>query len=80
MQGDSDIEFKQDWSVGLDAALRERQKIKNYFSSFKDFPDKVDCVILLGFECIINTQKLNKIVGAIFENIEILNFSYVNYP
>ena len=35
-----DIEFEQDWSVGLDAMLRERQNIKNYFSSFKDFSGK----------------------------------------
>ena len=32
-----DIEFEQDWSVGLGATLRDRQKIKTYFSSFKDF-------------------------------------------
>ena len=36
-KGTPDIEFEQDWSVGLDATLRERQKIKNYFSSFKAF-------------------------------------------
>ena len=36
-KGTPDIEFEQNWSVGLDASLRERQKIKNYFSSFKDF-------------------------------------------
>ena len=36
-KGTPDIEFEQDWSVGLDATLRERQKIKDYFSSFKDF-------------------------------------------
>ena len=36
-KGTPDIEFGQDWSVGLDATLRERQKTKNYFSSFKDF-------------------------------------------
>ena len=35
--GTPDNEFEQDWSVGLGATLRERQKIKNYFSSFKDF-------------------------------------------
>ena len=72
LQGDPDIEFEQDWSVGLDATLRERQKIKNYFSSFKDFPGKADGVILLGFECTINTQNLNKIGRAIFDKIEIL--------
>ena len=27
LQGTPDIEFEQDWSVGLDATLRERQKI-----------------------------------------------------
>ena len=32
-----DIEFEQDWSVGLGATLCDRQKIKNYFSSLKDF-------------------------------------------
>ena len=74
MQGDPDIEFEQDWSVGLGATLRERQKIKNYFSSFKDFSGKVDSVILLGFECTINTQNLNKIVKPSFEKIEILIF------
>ena len=33
-------EFEQDWSVGLDATLRERQKIKNYFSSSRIFRRK----------------------------------------
>ena len=36
-KGTPDIEFEQDWSVGLGATLRDRQKIKKYFSSFKDF-------------------------------------------
>ena len=36
-KGTPDIEFEQDWSGGLDATLREGQKIKKYFSSFKDF-------------------------------------------
>ena len=31
-------------------------------------------VILLGFECTVNPQNLIKIVGAIFEEIKILNF------
>ena len=39
-KGTSDIEFEQDSSVGFDATLRDRQKIKNYFSSFKDFSGK----------------------------------------
>ena len=69
-KGTPDIEFEQDWSVGLGATLRDRQKIKNYFSSFKDFSGKADGVILLGFECSINTQNFNKILVAIFEKIK----------
>ena len=69
-----DIEFEQDWSVGVDTTLHERQKIKNYFLVSRIFPEKADSVILLGFECTMNTQNLNKIVAAIFEKIEILNF------
>ena len=34
------VEFEQDWSVGLGATLRDKQKIKKYFSSFKDFSGK----------------------------------------
>ena len=34
-KGTPDIELEQEWSVG--ATLRDKQKIKNYFSSFKDF-------------------------------------------
>ena len=33
------------------------------------FPGKADSVILLGFECIINSQYVMKIVKAIFEKI-----------
>ena len=35
-----DIEFEQDWSVGLGAILADGQKFKNYFSSFRDFSGK----------------------------------------
>ena len=38
------------------------------------FPGKADSVILLRFECTINSQNLMKIVEAIFEKIKILNF------
>ena len=38
------------------------------------FSETDDSVILLGFECTINSQNLIKIVWAIFEKIEILNF------
>ena len=34
----------------------------------------------MGFECTINTQNLNKIVRAIFEKIEILNFFLCELP
>ena len=36
-KGTLNIEFEADQSVGLGATLRDRQKIKNCFSSFKDF-------------------------------------------
>ena len=35
-----DIEFEQDWSVDLGVILVDGQKIKNYFSSFRDFSGK----------------------------------------
>ena len=31
------IEFEQDWPFTLGATLGDGQKIKNYFSSFRDF-------------------------------------------
>ena len=45
--GTPDIEFDQDWSVGLGSMLGGGHKIKNYFSSFRDFSGKADSVILL---------------------------------
>ena len=39
-KGTPDIKFEQDWSVGLGAILADGQKIKNYFSSFRDFSGK----------------------------------------
>ena len=39
-KGTPDIEFEQDWSVGLRAILADGQKIKNYFSSFRYFSGK----------------------------------------
>ena len=70
----TDIEFEQDWSVGLGAILADEQKIKNYFSSLRNFPGKADSVVLFGFECTIKPQNLIKIDRAIFEKFEILNF------
>ena len=45
------IEFEQDWSVGSGAMLGDGEKIKNYFSSFMDFPGENRS---LDFECTIN--------------------------
>ena len=73
-KGTPDTEFEQDWPAGLGATLCGGQKIKNYFSSFRDISGKFECVILLGNECTINSQNLSKIVGAIFEKIEIKFF------
>ena len=50
-KGILDIECERDWSVSLGATLDDGQKIKNYFSSFRDFPGKADSVILLVFGC-----------------------------
>ena len=52
-KGTPDVGFEQDSSVGLGAVLAAWQEIKNYFSSFRDFPGKADSVILLGFECTV---------------------------
>ena len=72
-KGILDIECERNWLVSLGAILGNGQKIKNYFSSFRDFLRKADSVMLLGFECTINLQNLIKIIGAIFEKIKILN-------
>ena len=53
-KGTPDIEFEQDWSVGLDAALHGRQKIKSYFLVSRNFPGKSDSVMLLAVEWNIN--------------------------
>ena len=44
-KGTPDIEFEQDWSVGLDATLHERQKIKTIFPVSRIFSEKADSVI-----------------------------------
>ena len=79
-KGTPDVEFEQDWSIGLGATLSDGQKIKNYFSSLRNFLEKVNSVILFGFESTINSQNLIKIIGSIFDKFEILNFFLVNYP
>ena len=54
--------------------------LKTIFLVSKIFPRKADSVILLGFECTIISQNLNKIVRAIFEKIEILIFFLCELP
>ena len=73
-KGTPDIEFEQDGSDGLGAILADGQKIKTIYLVSGIFSGKVDSVSLLVFECTINTQNLIKIVGPIFEKIEILHF------
>ena len=36
-KGTPEIKFQQDWSVDLGATLGDGKKIKNYFSTFRDF-------------------------------------------
>ena len=76
------IEFEQDWSVGIGHTLRDTQKIKkNIILLTRIFQGKANSAILFRFKCTITPQKLMKIVGAIFGKIKIFNFfSYVNYP
>ena len=53
------------------------RKNKIYIGLFpvsRIFSGKADSVIFLCLECTINPQNLIKIVGAIFEKIQILNF------
>ena len=47
-KGTTDIEFEQDWSVSLGAILAEGQKIKSYFSSFRDFSGKSQYCHIVG--------------------------------
>ena len=66
------IDFERDWWVGLGLALGDGKNLKKFPVS-GIFPGKFDSVILLFFECSINSQNLIKIVGTIFEKIKIFN-------
>ena len=57
-KGTLDIEYERDWSVGLGATLGEGQKIKNYFSSFRDFLGKADSHIV-GLRIYYKPTKFN---------------------
>ena len=58
------IAFEQYWSVGLGATLGDRQKIKKYYSSYKDFFREKPIV----------SYCLMKIVGTIFEKMKVFIF------
>ena len=47
--GTLNVEFVQDWSVGLDATLGADGKLKNIFLVRRIFPGKVGSAILLEF-------------------------------
>ena len=79
-KGTPDVEFEQDWSIGLGAVSADGQEFKTIFLVSGIFPVKANSVILLGFECTINPQHLIKIVIAIFEKIRNFKFFYVKYP
>ena len=80
-KGTPDIEFEQDWSVGLGAMLGEEQKIKkNIILVTRIFSGKADSAILLRLECAINPQNLMKIFGAIFEKMTINIFFLYELP
>ena len=73
-RGTLGIECERHRPVGLGATLGDGLKIKNNFSSFRDFSGKSRRSHIVGFECTINPQIVIKIVRAIFQKIEILNF------
>ena len=45
-KGTLDIECERDRPIGLGAMLGDGQKIKNYFSSLRDFSGKADSVVM----------------------------------
>ena len=59
-KGTQDIEFEQDWSVGLVATYAMDRKWNTIFLVSGIFPGIADCVIMLGVECIINLLNLMK--------------------
>ena len=55
-----DIEFEQDWSVGLGAVLVDVKKIKNYFSSFRDFSGKSGWCHIVGLRMYYKPTEFNQ--------------------
>ena len=59
-KGTPNIEFEQDWSVGLGAVLADGQEIKNYFYSFRDFSGKSRGCHIVGFRMYYKPTKFNQ--------------------
>ena len=59
-KGTLDIEFERDWSVSLGDMLGEGQKIKNYFSSFRDFSGKTRQCHIVGLRMYYKPYKPTK--------------------
>ena len=74
------IEFERDWSAGLGATLGDGQKIKNYFSSSRDFSRKNRERHIVGLRMYYKPTKVNQTRWRHFEKIEILNFSLCELP
>ena len=70
-----DIEFEQDWAVGLGAILVHGKRIKNYFSSFRDFFGKSRRCHIIGFRMYCEPTKFDQFRWShfFFEKIEIFN-------
>ena len=56
------------------------RKLKTIFRVSGIFPGNGDSVILLGFDCSINPQNFNKIVGTFFRKSKCLIFSLCELP
>ena len=59
-KGTLDIECERDWSVSLGARLCNGQKIKNYFSSFRDFFGKRRKCHIVGLRMYYKPKKFDQ--------------------
>ena len=73
-KGTLDIERERDWSVGLSSTLDDGQKIKNYFSSFRDFSGKSRQCDIVGLRMFYKPTKFNQNLWNYFEKIKIYIF------
>ena len=55
-----DIEFERDWWVCLGATLGDGQKIKNYFSCFRDFSGKIWKCHIVGLRIYYKLTEFNQ--------------------